>query len=278
MGEDVLQGLEGRSIERYDSVDLHRWRAYHSFFELNPEADRPLALHWLLFHELSSQLRIDGHNVRMEPFPELPFPRRMWAGGEIVWRAPLAVGSELGRATAVARAEVKTGSAGRFVLASLQHALNVEGARYLDERQDIVFLPAESRPRTGAGSALAFEPDWELPRCFGEVELFRYSALTLNSHRIHYDEPYARTVEGYPALVVHGPLMASHIMHAAARQRPRQIPWSFTYRSVAPVFAKQCCRLVGRLGDAKDELAVLGPDGDVRLTAAITFLPADAPK
>lgn len=277
MTEEALRSLDGRSSERSDSVDGHRWHAYFSFLGLDPEIARPLALHWLLFTELSPDLRPDGHPVRMEPFPELPFPRRMWAGGEIVWNASIAPGMALTRMTTVSRAQMKSGSAGDFLLASLQHALDTGGLRCVEERQDIVFLPQESRPGGGAVRGSSFEPEWSFPRRFGPVELFRYSALTFNSHRIHYDGPYAAKVEGYPGLVVQAPLLAAHLMHAAAGQRPGEIPARFAYRSVAPMFVEESCELTGKFGEAADELAVVGGDGRLRMLATMSFRRPEGP-
>lgn len=271
MNEDVIEGLQGRCVQRSDTVDPHRWNCYHGFFDLVPGQDLPLALHWLLFNDLPREVRPDGHPVQMVPFPVLPFPRRMWAGGEINWLAPLSTGMQLRKSTTVASAEIKSGGSGRFMLASLQHLLEAESTRCVDERQNIVFLPAESRPGSGTPRPSPFDPAWSEPCSFGTVHLFRYSALTLNSHRIHYDEPYTRTVEGYPALVVHGPLLATRLMQTAARHRAGEIPARYTYRSVAPVFVEESITLVGRTLQGAEELAVLGPDGSLRVTATMSF-------
>jgi hydroxyacyl-ACP dehydratase HTD2-like protein with hotdog domain len=109
MNTPVPSDLEGRSIQEQDSVDLHRWSCYHLFFGLDPGRDRPLGLHWLLFNELASELREDGHPVEMPPFPPLPYPRRMWTGGEVAWSRPPRPGLALIRTSVVSRAQVKTG-------------------------------------------------------------------------------------------------------------------------------------------------------------------------
>jgi 3-methylfumaryl-CoA hydratase len=271
VNEDTIRSLEGRAVRKDDIADAHRWNAYHRFFDLEAGTDRPLALHWLLFTELSRDLRPDGHSMRMEPFPELPYPRRMWAGGQIDWMAPVLSGAELSRTSTVVRAELKKGSAGQFLLASLRHDIRVEGRQIIDERQDIVFLSDQSRPGAGALRQPTFEALWSVPYRYGSVELFRYSALTLNSHRIHYDEAYANRQEGYPTLVVQGPLLASQLMHLAARQRPHERPVCFSYRSVAPVFAEEDIAFSGCPGESLDELAVVGPDGGLRMKATMQF-------
>lgn len=273
--------LLGRSLEEQDRVDALRWSSYHVFFGLDPGRDRPLALHWLLFNRLASGLREDGHPVEMPPFPPLPYPRRMWAGGEVAWSRQPTPESTVHRATTVSRAEVKAGETGSFLLTSLRRLVRDEtGEALIDERQDVVFLPASARPGSGPGREPAFEPDWEVACRSGSVDLFRYSALTLNGHRIHYDESYAKEVEGYPDLVVHGPLLASQLMHAAARQRSDAVPTRFTYRAVRPVFRDETYRLIGaRCGaPSTEDLAIVGEDGRLRMTAAMTFADRSPPR
>ena len=281
MSAFLASDLEGRSLEEWDRVDAHRWSSYYLLFRLDPERDRPLALHWLLFNKLASELREDGHPVEMPPFPPLPYPRRMWAGGEIAWSRPLAPRLDLRRTTVVSRAEAKTGETGSFLLTSLRRTIQDEvgGETLIDERQDIVFLPATSRPGSGQGREPGFEAEWDVALSSSSVDLFRYSALTLNGHRIHYDEPYTREIEGYPKLVVHGPRLASQLMHAAARQRPNAIPARFTYRAVKPVFCEEPYRLIGRRGaPSTEDLAIVGDDGRVRMTATMTFAEVDPSK
>lgn len=262
--------LAGRSVEVADRADAHRRAAYDRFFAL--AAGQPaLAFHWLLFSALPAETREDGHARVMAPFPPLPYPRRMWAGGEVRWIAPIAADEPLVRTTRVTRADAKSGGAGDFLLTSLDHRIaGADGVR-IEERQDVVFLPAATRPGSAPPRPPAFAPDWSEERCFGPVDLFRYSALTLNSHRIHYDAEYAREVEHYPGLVVHGPLLATHMIHAAARRHPAATPRSFAYRAVAPVFADETIRLIGHLDGTTQEVAVVGADGGVRTTGTMMF-------
>ena len=271
-----LESLAGRTTTREDAVDAHRWGAYHAFFGLDPTSARPLAFHWLLFNDLPGPLRPDGHPVRMDPLPELPFGRRMWAGGEILWRDFLTPGVRLRRTSVIGRAELKTGRSGQFLLCSLEHAITAQGRALLQERQDLVFLPTESRPGAAATRAADFEPEWRQSTRAGSVKLFGYSALTLNEHRIHYDAPYTTGVEGYPGLLVHGPLLASQLMHAAAGRHGQQVPSRFSYRAIAPLYVDEPYQLVGRRGLAGEELAVLGPDGGLRMTAVMSFGTADS--
>jgi hydroxyacyl-ACP dehydratase HTD2-like protein with hotdog domain len=140
-------------------------------------------------------------------------------------------------------------------------------------------LPSTSRPGGGPARGPAFEVEWEIARCLSSIDLFRYSALTLNSHRIQYDESYARETEGYRNLVEHGPLLASQLMHAAARRRPDAVPGRFAYRAVKPVFCREPYRLIGRSSTpATEDLAIVGEDGGVRMVATMSFETATEPK
>jgi 3-methylfumaryl-CoA hydratase len=263
--------LIGRVAYTADNVDAHRWNAYRRYFQLT-DAELPLALHWLMFNSLPERTRPDGHAVEMIPFPALPYPRRMWAGGEVRWLSPLTANGPITRKTTLSRADTKQGSAGSFLLAALTHDIADLENQIIEERQDIVFLPAVAKPAAAAIKAPSFASEWEENLSFGSIDLFRYSALTLNSHRIHYDETFAKDVECYPGLVVHGPLLATHLMHAGARRYQGRQPAHFAYRAVAPLFAEQNAKIVGRSNGNIVDLAILGPDGGVRTTASMTFM------
>jgi len=270
MTPDTVQQLIGRTMSTSDVVDDRRWAAYQHYFGIDAGRERPLALHWLLFTELLRELRTDGHPVQMLPFPTIPMPRRMWAGGNIVWHAPLMLGERLTRNSEITRAEMKTGGSGPFLLASVQHTIVGSSGPLIEERQDVVFLSQESQPGAGKRRDSSFVAEWSVGRSHSTVDLFQYSALTLNSHRIHYDSPYTTGFEGYPALVVHGPLLATQLMQESARRRSGA-PRSLDYRAVAPVFVDEACSLTGRSRGSSDDLAVLGGDGGVRFTATACY-------
>lgn len=264
MTDAEIAALVGRSDEAEDFADPHRWRAYRTFFRLGEE-EPALAVHSLLFSRLATETRADGHATAMHPFPPLPWPRRMWAGGELRWRQVPREGEALTRGTAITRAERKQGGSGAFLLASLSHEIRGDAGAAIDERHDLVFLPEATR-RAAVPRPLEFEPVWAEDASFDAVGLFRYSALTLNSHRIHYDADYARDVEHYPGIVVHGPLLATRLMHAASRRSGRT-PALFSYRAVAPAFAGEPLRLVGRGAD----LAVVDANGALRMRGTVGF-------
>lgn len=192
--------------------------------------------HWLLFppDARHSELGEDGHPRRDDD----GLPRRMWAGSRIRFLAPIALGSEVVRETKQVAISDKVGRSGRMQLVTLRHRLSVNGAPCLEEEQDIVYRAA---PTAGDAPPTA-DPPRPAPAITrtitaGAVLLFRYSALTFNAHRIHYDAPYATQVEGYPALVVHGPLIATLLLDHWLRQRPGTVLGRFEFRARRPIFA-----------------------------------------
>ncbi len=255
------QTLIGLGVEARDRVtdnDLGDFAATIG----EPVRPFPPGFHWAMFGRFQRELRNDGHPQVMAPFPPLPFPRRMWAGGELAWHGTVTAGSELLRATTVERASVKQGRIGPFMLASLRHRLTDGGRLVVDERQDIAFLQPDAAPGGTPGEMPDFPADWQAEVMPDPVTLFRYSALTGNGHRIHYDHPYATAVEGYGGIVVHGPLIATWLMQAAARWGEAPLR-RFTYRGIRPGFAGRPITLIGRREGAGLQLAAVSHEGFV---------------
>ncbi|MDQ2103026.1 FAS1-like dehydratase domain-containing protein [Azospirillum isscasi] len=199
----------------------------------------PLGIHWCVGVETVPTLALgpDGHPPKGGFLPPVPLPRRMWAGGSLELLRPLAVGQEIERRSTIADVSEKAGKSGALVFVTVAHEIWAEGHPAIRERQDIVYRSADPTAPPPAGL-----PDAEAPAAGGDRILpdsrllFRYSALTFNSHRIHYDLPYARDEENYPALVVHGPLQATLLAARAAVALGRPLH-SFRYRGQAPAFA-----------------------------------------
>ena len=191
--------------------------------------------HWCAFPPMAhvSDLGPDGHPRGGALLPPLHLPRRMWAGGSLRFHAPIRVGDTLTRTTSVRSITPKAGRSGPMTLISLDHAITGPRGLAVEERQDIVYLPMPERFAPPRKQPMGAPVTRSLP--IEETMLFRYSALTFNAHRIHYDADYARNVEHYPGLVVHGPLQATLLMQAACDARGR-MPESFAFRSVHPLF------------------------------------------
>jgi 3-methylfumaryl-CoA hydratase len=196
----------------------------------------PPAWHWLYFHDIvrASQLGPDGHPALGVVMPQVPLPRRMWAGGSFVFHAPLRLGDTVERTTVIRSITPKTGRSGRLYFVGVEHALRTGGTLNLVEEQAIVYreLAPEAAPRPSQPAPTG--ADYTRRYTLDSTTLFRYSALTFNAHRIHYDADYCRTVEGYPNLVIHGPLIATLLLDLYLEQgQPLK---QFRYQAKSPLF------------------------------------------
>jgi 3-methylfumaryl-CoA hydratase len=240
--------------------------------DLQPGSPLPLLWHWAYFTPAAptSALGADGHPALAADGPTAGLPRRMWAGGRIEQLAPIELSEPATRRTKVARAEQKSGRSGDLLVVSLAHEIEQGGRRVLTEEQDLVYRAApteptpapegDERPATSDGGwadAVRVEPPM----------LFRFSAVTFNSHRIHYDRAYATGEEGYPGLVVHGPLTA--ILLAESARRRGATASSFRFRAVAPLFASTPFTLVGRPDADGTALEAVRNDGTTAMTARL---------
>lgn len=273
-----LQGWAGR-LERHSdeatAAPLAALAATFNRIELafNLGSDVPPLWHWLYFLPLARQngLGPDGHPGRGDFLPPVALPRRMWAGGELRFNHPLRVGDELSRESRILSVDLKEGKSGRLVFVKVRHDISNARGVAVSEEQDIVYrnAPATDAPPSVPRSAPVDEHYSEriVP---DPVLLFRYSALTFNGHRIHYDRPYATTVEGYPGLVVHGPLVASLLLERACLQAPGRTVKRFGFKAVHPLFDTAAFTLCGRLQPdgshalwARDSAGALAMKADV---------------
>jgi 3-methylfumaryl-CoA hydratase len=201
-----------------------------------PNEVPPLA-HWLYFLPAAAQSQIgeDGHPRRGGLLPPVALPRRMWAGGEITFLAPIGLGARLTRRSTVQSIATKSGKSGAMVFVTVLHEIFADGAPALIERQDIVYREAaRAATPAPAGEAAAESANARVVRP-DTVLLFRFSALTFNAHRIHYDRDYARDVESYAGLVVHGPLIATLLIDHFLRANPGQAISRFSFRAQSPL-------------------------------------------
>jgi 3-methylfumaryl-CoA hydratase len=198
----------------------------------------PLA-HWLFFLPAyrKSAVGPDGHATRGEFLPPIPLPRRMWAGGRIRFETPLHVGDVAVRRSEITAITEKEGRSGSLAFVVVRHTIGVGTRIALVEEHDIVYRSASSSQARAEGSPRApVDAAWTHEIDPDPVLLFRYSALTFNSHRIHYDRRYATEVEGYPGLVVHGPLIATLLVDLLRRAMPDAQVSQFAFRAVSPLF------------------------------------------
>ncbi|MBS0340720.1 MAG: MaoC family dehydratase N-terminal domain-containing protein [Proteobacteria bacterium] len=256
---DHLRSWIGRTEQLDDAATLVPPRALAAVLDRDdppPSAGDalPPLWHWLYFLPVhrQSELGPDGHPRRGGFLPPVALPRRMWAGSQLRFHRPIQLGQALSRTSRIADVRLKEGRTGPLVFVNVDHEIRAEGELAVSERHDIVYreLPAPGEAPPPAVAAPGGE-DWSRRIEPDDVLLFRYSALTFNGHRIHYDRRYVTEVEGYPGLVVHGPLIATLLLDLLRRQRPEATVKAFSFRAVSPIFDVASFEVCGRQDDPK---------------------------
>lgn len=277
LDEAVLKTWIGRSETASDVIDAGRARLMQATLDREPSLRDGDALpplwHWLYFLQPTplGALDLDGHAKRGGFLPPVDLPRRMWAGGRFAFSGPVRLGEVLTRTSTVEDVAVKRGRSGPLCFVTVRHDFaGPDGGLRLREEHDIVY---RGDPAPGAASA---EPSpapeggvWSTRVVPSPVLLFRYSALTFNAHRIHYDRDYCREVEGYPGLVFHGPLTATLLADLVVRVRPEAALRGFSFRAVAPLFDGAPFMLRGKSA-AEGTLALWAetPEGGLAMRAS----------
>lgn len=268
----ALQAWVGRTYEVEDIVTPRLLASFHAM--LGPHAARaaevPPGLHWCLTPDIADMREIgpDGHPAKGSVLPPVPLPRRMWAASDVRFIAPIHCGDSIRRRSTLTAIEEKQGRTGPLIFVTVRHDIANGAGLVIEEDQTIVYRAAEAAAATPAPPAnptlaAAHERSVDVD----PVLLFRYSALTFNGHRIHYDAPYATTVEHYPGLVIHGPLQATLLLNFATAivgQSPRR----FSFRGVHPATGPQRLLLSATSpGNAGMALEMRSPDGQVTVKA-----------
>ena len=267
-----LRRWVGRTTAADDIVTLAPARALAATLDLEGTLEHGHALpppwHWLYHLTMSpmSDAGPDGHPKRGGLLPPVPLPRRMWAGSRMEFFQPLHIGDAIHRVSSIADVSLKEGRSGRLVFVKVRHEILGPAGPALIDEHDVVYrdLPCEgempappTRARTDHAWMREVRPD--------PVLLFRYSALTYNSHRIHYDHPYVTGVEGYPGLIVHGPLLATLLLDLLLRNAPRAKVLRFSFRALRPVFDTAPFFVCGAPAADGDAVALWASDGEGNL-------------
>jgi 3-methylfumaryl-CoA hydratase len=233
----------------------------------------PPLWHWLYFLPIAPLAEVgpDGHPRRGDFLPPVPLPRRMWAGGRLTFHAPLTVGERVIRTSTIANIEDKTGRSGRLVFVTVQHTIEAGDELKIEEEHDIVYRDAPQPGAAAPKAAPAPEGEtWSRTINPDPVMLFRYSALTFNGHRIHYDYPYVTEVEGYPDLIVHGPLIATLLVDLVRRELPDATLQSFAFKALRPAFANRPFAVCGKPAADGKTLDLWAKDHEGYLTMRAT--------
>jgi 3-methylfumaryl-CoA hydratase len=282
--DQSLQEWVGRTETRHDEVTPWPIAALSATLDRDDPQPRagdavPPLWHWLYFLPVDrqSELGRDGHPQRGGFLPPVDLPRRMWAGGRLEFHDPLRIGDAITRVSRITDIREKEGRSGRLVFVVVRHQVSSQRGAALTEEHDIVYRgPA---PGSSLGSRGGAEAPRVLTHTFqrtihpDDVLLFRYSALTFNGHRIHYDRRYAMQQEGYPGLVVHGPLIATLLLDLVRRKVPEAEITKFSFRAVSPLFDTAPFNVCGRPEGNEISLWGTGPGEAVAMTASASTRP-----
>ena len=250
-------------VERYRAVIGNEGRA----------ADLPIGLHWCLCLPKApmADLGIDGHPKTGGFLPKSELPRRMWASSDVHFLKPLITNATIERVSKIQSVKAKSGRSGELLFVNVEHATKNDGQDSIREVQTIVYRDASTAKGEFPKASDYDLSDWEYTESItpNETLLFRFSALTFNTHRIHYDVPYATGEEGYPALVVHGPLMASLLLRFATQLLKNKSINRFKFRGLSPAYCNETLNLVANRNENGLELAIIGSDGRSVMSAEV---------
>jgi 3-methylfumaryl-CoA hydratase len=277
---DNLEEWIGRSETLRDTITAAPVRGLNATLDhpsITVDNGTPLfpLWHWLYFlpQHRQSDIGPDGHAKRGGFLPPVPLPRRMWAGSQFEFRAPVRVGDAVERTSTIADVTTKEGRTGKLVFVKVKHEVRCNGATdpAIVEFHDIVYRDAKKPGDVEPPPSSAADGEWQREIVPDDVLLFRYSALTFNGHRIHYDRKYVTEVEGYPGLIVHGPLIATLLMDLVRRNAPEAQVATFRFKAVRPTFDLNPFRVNGRRGGNTVKLWAQDHEGWLTMDASATL-------
>jgi 3-methylfumaryl-CoA hydratase len=276
----ALRSWQGRTESIKDFITSAPMRALSATLDRSDAdptqgTELPPLWHWLYFlpHHAQSEIGVDGHAKRGGFLPPVPLPRRMWAGGRLHWHAPLKVGDAVKRTSTILSVTHKTGRTGDLLFVVVKHDIHNASGLCVGEEHDIVYRPAAQKGELSPAPILAPQKSkWQRDVMPDAVLLFRYSALTFNGHRIHYDRSYVTEEEGYPGLVVHGPLVATLLVDLVRRNTDRKMQ-SFEFKALRPTFECADNRILRVSGEPQQDgntIALSAQDHEGWLTMQAT--------
>ena len=270
----------GRIEHTIDTLDLRQALLMqlsldrHATFQVGDPL--PPFWHYLYFNPQirHSDLGPDGHEKLGRFIPDFGLPRRMWAGGRVSIDAPLRLGEAVEKTSTIRAIEQKSGRSGRLCFVTVDHDFSVDGAHRLRETQNIVYRAAPAPGSTlPPGTPAPDDAQFTRVVTADPVLLFRYSALIFYGHRIHYDSDYTRDIEGYPSLVVHGPLIATLLIQLGLEHLGSRSLTAFDIRATAPLFANANFTLEGRLTPEGADLWARRQDDTIAMTVTLEAVP-----
>src|SRR3954451_20026291 len=276
---DAVADWHPAPVETADRIDPWPAAAFAALLDQPaPQQQLPPLWHWFSFLEAPPQSALgeDGHPAEGHFLPPIPDRRRMIAGGRAQFHATLPIGADVVRRSRLADVRPTTGRTGEMVFVTVRHRYECDGELAVVEEQDVVYRsqpPGTPRTGTAPPSEPSPEPtgDWSLSLDPDAHMLFRFSALTYNTHRIHYDQEYVTAVEGYPGLVVHGPLLALLLLELPRRFSPARAVAGFEYRLRQPYFAGRPVTAHGTADDGGARLSAGPPGSGPSITGRVRF-------
>ena len=270
---DHLRGWIGATRESHDEISPRLANSLAAVLDedptLAPGDPAPAGIQWCLSPEIAPMHRLgpDGHPARGDFLPPVPLPRRMWAGGELEFTGEFRVGDAIRRVSRVGDVTAKSGRTGTLCFVAVHHTYHGPRGLVLTERHDIVYRGADAPTGGTPPAPPRADADQRLEVEATAVLLARYSAVTFNGHRIHYDRDYCRTEENYPGLIVHGPLQATYLLRMAMQMNGNRLPRRFRFRGTSPLFDGAVFRVNGAAEGTGAQLWVLDRTGGMTMQA-----------
>lgn len=270
----------GTTEDRSDSLSPEQLQRFEALLNRDPSMIGPgseltVCSHWAYFQPPlpNSELAVSGNPLNDSLIPDIDLPRRMWAGGSLKFKKPITAGIPAEKKSTLVDIEEKNGSTGKLCFVTLRHQISQKGSVALDEKQVYVFREENEK----GAHPIRTEPqdldaDWKKLTKPDAVQLFRFSALTFNSHRIHYDQEYAREVEGYPNVLIHAPYLLLLMLDAFKSKHDGKVITEIEYQSAGPVYLGEQITICGKDTDNfKAGLRVLGPEGKTAMKASVDW-------
>lgn len=274
-----LQDWVGKTEETEDRIYTTPIRALaltlnYKDFEAKEGNPLPEIWYWLYFLPMAAMSEVgpDGHPKRGGFLPPITLERRMWASSKIKFHQDLVIGEEIHKTSEILKISEKEGKAGKLVFVTVKHLIQSARGVAAEEEQDIVYLRMPKSFVEAKPNPVPEDLDWKEEYPIDPVLLFRFSALTFNGHKIHYDWRYATEVEKYPGLIVHGPLQALLLLESAKHHNPGRKPASFHFRGVRPIFEFDKVHICGKSNsDGGNDIYTANADSNIGMQATISW-------
>jgi 3-methylfumaryl-CoA hydratase len=274
-----LQDWVGKTEEFEDRVYATPVKALaltlnYKTFEAKEGSPLPEIWYWLYFLPIVSMSEVgrDGHPKRGGFLPPIALERRMWASGNLRFHQDLVIGEEIRKTSEILKISEKEGRAGKLVFVTVRHLIQSERGVAAEEEQDLVYLRMPESFVEPKPNPVPEDVEWKEEYPIDTVLLFRFSALTFNGHKIHYDWRYATEVEKYPGIVVQGPLQALLLLESAKNHNPGKKPVSFSFRAVRPVFGFDKLYICGKSNpDGGHDIYTANTDSNIGMQGTITW-------